>query len=125
VPPLAAQTRFAPQACAQAPGGDRPDLGIRVARDEPPQKRMLARRGHDPHEIQLHRDAVVAAQAFEQFALRRNGRNARAAYKEIGEPAAQVVIEAQNGSRTLRTPTDALTVLTLVKTGFIVYSALK
>jgi hypothetical protein len=57
--------------------------------------------------------------------MRRNSRKTRAAYKEIGETAAQVVIEAQKGSRRLRTLTYTLTVLTLVNTGFVVYSALK
>jgi len=44
---------------------------------------------------------------------------------ELGETAAQVVIEAQNGSRVLRRLTYAIALLTLVNTGFIIYSVLK
>jgi hypothetical protein len=57
--------------------------------------------------------------------MRRNRGKAIAASKQLGETVAQVVIEAQNGSRRLRTLTYVLAGLTLVNTGFVVYSAVK
>ena len=59
------------------------------------------------------------------FGLRRNERRAKAAAEELGETAAKVVIEAQNGSCVLRRLTYAIVVLTLINTGFVIYSALK
>lgn len=57
--------------------------------------------------------------------LRRNRRKASAGAEKIGETAAQVVLESQKGSRVLRRLTYAILLLTLVNTGFVVYSALK
>jgi hypothetical protein len=57
--------------------------------------------------------------------MRRNRRKASSGAKELAETAAQVVIEAQKGSRRLRTLTYAIVLLTLVNTGFVIYSALK
>jgi hypothetical protein len=57
--------------------------------------------------------------------LRRNRRKTRKGITKIGETAAQVVIEAQKGSRVLRKLTYAIVLLTLINTAFVVYSALK
>ena len=57
--------------------------------------------------------------------LRRNRRKATNAAEELGKTAAKVVIEAQDGSRVLRRLTYAIVLLTLVNTGFVIYSALK
>lgn len=57
--------------------------------------------------------------------LRRNRRKARKGLTDIGETAAQVVIEAQKGSRVLRKLTYVIVLLTLINTGFVIYSALK
>lgn len=57
--------------------------------------------------------------------MRRNSRKASAGATQLGETAAQVVIEAQRGARTLRRLTYAIVLLTLVNTGFVIYSAVK
>ncbi len=57
--------------------------------------------------------------------LRRNRRKASKGAEKLGETAAQVVVEAQKGSRVLRRLTYAIVLLTLVNTGFVTYSALK
>ncbi len=62
---------------------------------------------------------------FVLLGLRRNRRKALTAATELGETAAQVVIEAKDGSRTLRRLTYAIVALTLVNTGFVIYSTLK
>ena len=62
---------------------------------------------------------------FVWHGLRRNRRKASKGAEKLGETAAQVVIEAQKGSRVLRRLTYAIVLLTLVNTGFVIYSALK
>jgi hypothetical protein len=57
--------------------------------------------------------------------LRQNRRKATAGAKELGETAAQVVIEAQKGSRVLRRLTYVIFLLAVINTGFVVYSAVK
>jgi hypothetical protein len=57
--------------------------------------------------------------------LHRNRRKAAKGAEKLGETAAQVILEAQNGSRVLRRLTYAIVLLTLVNTGFVIYSALK
>lgn len=57
--------------------------------------------------------------------LRRNRRKATAAAKELGQTVAQVVIEAQQGAQVLRRLTYAIVLLTLINTGFVIYSALR
>lgn len=57
--------------------------------------------------------------------LRRNRRKTRKGLTEVGETAAQIVIEAQKGSRVLRKLTYVIVLLTLINTGFVIYSALK
>jgi hypothetical protein len=57
--------------------------------------------------------------------LRRNERKAGAAAKELGETAAKVVVEARSGSLVLRRLTYVIALLTLVNTGFVIYSAVK
>jgi hypothetical protein len=63
--------------------------------------------------------------AFVWLRLRRNRRKTSAGANELGDTAAQIVVEAQNGSRVLRRLTYAIALLTLVNTGFIIYSVLK
>jgi hypothetical protein len=62
---------------------------------------------------------------FVLFGLRRNRRKTRAGIEQVGETAARIVLEAQKGSRVLRRLTYAIVLLTLVNTGFVIYSALK
>jgi hypothetical protein len=57
--------------------------------------------------------------------MSRSRRKASTGAEELGKTAAQVVIEAQKGSRVLRRLTYAIVLLTLVNTGFVVYSAVK
>ncbi|MGH2911336.1 MAG: hypothetical protein ACRDJ3_02550 [Solirubrobacteraceae bacterium] len=57
--------------------------------------------------------------------LRRNRRKTTKAAEKLGETAAQVVIESQKGSRVLRRLTYAIVLLTLLNTGFVIYSVLK
>ncbi|MGH2832235.1 MAG: hypothetical protein ACRDK2_05630 [Solirubrobacteraceae bacterium] len=57
--------------------------------------------------------------------LRRNRRKATNAAEKLGETAAKIVIEAQDGSRVLRRLTYAIVLLTLLNTGFVIYSVLK
>jgi hypothetical protein len=57
--------------------------------------------------------------------LRRNRRKTTKAAEKLGETVGKVVIEAQNGSRVLRRLTYAIVLLTLINTGFVIYSALK
>ena len=57
--------------------------------------------------------------------LRRSRRNSTAAAEELGKTAAQVVIEARHGAQVLRRLTYAIVLLTLINTGFVVYSALR
>jgi hypothetical protein len=59
------------------------------------------------------------------FGMRRNERKAAKGAKELAESAARVVVEAKEGSRTLRRLTVVLTLLTLINTGFVIYSAVK
>jgi hypothetical protein len=62
---------------------------------------------------------------FVWFGMRRTRREASAAATELGETAARVVIEAQKGSLVLRRLTYTIVALTIVNTGFVIYSALK
>jgi hypothetical protein len=62
---------------------------------------------------------------FVLLGLRRNKCRARTGVKELSETAAQVVVEAQRGSRVLRKLTYTIVLLTVVNTGFVIYSALK
>jgi hypothetical protein len=57
--------------------------------------------------------------------MRQNRHKATAGAKQLGETAAKVVIEAQKGSRVLRRLTYAIVLLTVINTGFVVYSAVK
>jgi len=58
---------------------------------------------------------------FVLLGLRRNRRKTRAGVEQVGETAARIVLEAQKGSRVL----PRFVLLTLVNTGFVIYSALK
>jgi hypothetical protein len=57
--------------------------------------------------------------------MRRNRRETSAAAKQLGETAARVVLQSQRESRILRRLTYAIVALTVVNTGFVIYSALK
>jgi hypothetical protein len=57
--------------------------------------------------------------------IRSNQRQSERSAKELGETAARVVIQAQEGTKTLRRLTVWLVALTLVNTAFVIYSALK
>jgi hypothetical protein len=59
------------------------------------------------------------------YGLRRNRRETSAAAKQLGETAARVVLQSQRESRVLRRLTYAIVALTVVNTGFVIYSALK
>jgi hypothetical protein len=67
----------------------------------------------------------TAAEGPDQTAVPRNRRKTRKGLTEVGETAAQIVIEAQKGSRVLRKLTYVIVLLTLINTGFVIYSALK
>ena len=56
---------------------------------------------------------------------KRNHRIIRREVASIGVTAAKVVTEAQDGAKALRRLTVWLVVLTLVNTGFVIYSAMK
>jgi hypothetical protein len=56
--------------------------------------------------------------------IHRNHREAQGAASSLGESAARVVIEAQDGAKTLRRLTAWLIVLTAVNTALVIYSAL-
>lgn len=57
--------------------------------------------------------------------MRRNQRQGERSAENLGETAAKVVTEAQEGAKVLRRLTVWLVVLTLVNTGFVIYSAVK
>jgi hypothetical protein len=57
--------------------------------------------------------------------LRRDNKRATKSAKLLGETAAKVVLEAQEGAKVLRRLTVWLIALTAINTAFVIYSALK
>jgi hypothetical protein len=56
---------------------------------------------------------------------RRNERKASKQAKQLGEQVGRVVVQAQDGAKTLRRLTIWLVVLTILNVAFVAYSALK